>query len=157
MERSARRLLVFSLASFAAVVVFASALGPLQRALEGTDAARAVSSFHTHFDQLCWLGSAALGAALLLLARSYAGPAWAPRLLAGSYTAGALIFSGAHAVKAAGLRLGWSGATRIVFPALASIGGVTLLVAAAAAATIAWSLVRAPAPGREARGSLGAE
>jgi len=145
MERSGRTLLLFSLASFVAVVVFASALGPLQKHLAGTDAARALASFHTHFDQLCWLGSAALGAALHFLAGSFRGPAWAPRLLAASYAPGALVFSGAHVVKAIGLRSGSAGLPGAVFPALASVGGVALLVAAAAAGTIAWSLARGPA------------
>lgn len=150
MERAARRLLLFSLAAFVAVVVFASALGPVQKALAGTEAARSIASFHAHFDQLCWLGSAALGATLLLLARSYSGPAWAPSLLAASYAAGSLVFSCAHVVRAIGERTGSAGLSGIAFRILASVGGVALLVAAAAAAAIAWSLAVSRKPGLDA-------
>jgi hypothetical protein len=148
MERAARRLLLFSLASFVAVVALGSGLGPVQKALAGGDAARSLASFHAHFDQLCWLGSAALGAALLLLAPSYRGPAWAPALLTASYAAGALVFSVSHAVRAVGQRAGSDALSRTAFAILASVGGAALLVAAAGAATIAWSLA---VPGRRTR------
>jgi hypothetical protein len=142
MQRSGRRLLLFSLASFVAVVVFGSALGPLQKALAGTDAARALASFHAHFDQLCWLGSAALGAALLFLDGSYRGPRWAPALLGWAYPLGALVFSGGHAIKAIGIALAMPLVPRVVVPVLASAGGVLLLAAVCGAGAIAASLLR---------------
>jgi hypothetical protein len=151
MERSGRRLLLFSLASFVAVVLLASALGPAQKALAGTEAARAIALFHAHFDQLCWLGSAALGATLLFLARAYRGAAWAPALVSWAYPAGALTFSCAHAVKALGLALDLPALPRAAYPVIASLGGVLLLVAAfGVGAIVASSLRRAGAAEREA-------
>lgn len=138
MERSARRLLLASLLAFPVVVALGSALGPAHRRLSAfPDALRALDLFHTHFDQLVWLGSSALGAALHLLAPRYSGPVWAPRWLAPAYLLGALLFSVSFAVKGVALRLGMVALARWTSPLLASLGGVSLLVAAVCAATVA--------------------
>jgi hypothetical protein len=140
-ERHARTLLLFSLASLPLVIAFGTLRGiPAMRALlETPEAARSVASFHSHFDQLCWLGAAALGAALFLLREGYRGPAWAVRWLARAYIAGSLLFSVAHAVRAAGVAAGSERLARGGFGLLVSVGGTLLLVAMATGAIVAWS------------------
>ena len=85
MERAARRLLAFSFVSLLAVLVFGMVRGlaPVRAWLAAPDVARTAALFHSHFDQLCWLGSAAAGTALWVLRDSYRGAAWAPRLKTG--------------------------------------------------------------------------
>jgi hypothetical protein len=151
MERSAHRLLILSLAGFAAVVGLGTIRASPAHAWLDTDAAgvAALQAFHAHFDSLVWLGAAALGAALKLLAPGYRGPAWAPRLLAPVYGAGAVVFAGSYAVKGLGLRLGVAALARPVPAALASLGGLLLLASAACGLVIAWSAFTAQRAGAE--------
>lgn len=144
MERASRQLLVFSLAGFAAVVALGTLrASPAHLAFDvSPEVVRSLQSFHTHFDVLAWLGPAALGGALHLLAPAYSGPAWAPRTLAPCYALGAIVFSGSYAVKALGLRAGIDVLARPIAPALASAGGLLLLGAAGCAVTIGWALLR---------------
>jgi hypothetical protein len=148
MERASRQLLLFSLGGFVAVVALGTVrASPAHAAFDTSpEIVRSLQSFHAHFDSLVWLGAAALGGALRLLAPAYRGPAWAPRLLPAAYAAGSIVFSGSYAVKALGLRFGLDVLARPVAPALASVGGLLLLGAAGCAATIGWTLQR-PSPG----------
>jgi hypothetical protein len=151
MERSSRLLLLFSLAGFAAVIGLGTIrASPAHLALDTTpEVIRSFQAFHAHFDALAWLGAAALGAVVGRLAPAYRGPAWAPRLLAPAYAAGAVIFSGSYAVRGLGLRFGVAPLARPVAPILASIGGLLLLAAAGSALAIGWAIWRA---GPEERG-----
>jgi len=154
MERSAHRLLLLSLAGFATVVGLGTIrASPAHLLLDNEASVQAFQAFHAHFDSLVWLGAAALGAALKLLAPGYRGPDWAPRWLAPAYAMGAVVFAGSYAVKGLGLRLGVAPLARAVPAALASLGGVLLLGAALCALVVAWSVLtaqradRAAAPG----------
>jgi hypothetical protein len=155
MERAARRLVLFSFLSFLAVLVTGTlrGIGPVKAWLDGPELLRLAALFHSHFDQLCWLGAAAAGAALWILRDAYRGPAWAPALLSFTYPAGALLFSTAFLLKVVGVRAGIEALARGVFGALVSVGGALLLVALAAGAAVAWGLRRPGAPRRDAAGA----
>jgi hypothetical protein len=144
MERSARHLLLLSLAGFCAVVAFGTArASPAHLVLDTTpEVIRSFQAFHAHFDAMVWLGAAALGATLKLLAPGYAGPAWAPRALAPAYGLGAVLFSFSYAAKALGARFEIAALARPVAIVLASAGGVLLLAAAGCVLVIGWSLRR---------------
>jgi len=144
MDRAARLLLVYSLLAFAAVIGLGMLRASPAHLAMDTDPAvvQALQSFHAHLDSLGWLGAAALGAALRLLAPAYRGPAWAPRTLALSYAAGAALFPVAYAAKGIGLRLGAGVLVRLASPLLASLGGLSLLVAGGCALVVAWRVVR---------------
>jgi hypothetical protein len=137
-----RRLALLSLSSFALVVLFGTiraAPTPLKAFLAASpDAERAMASFHAHFDALCWLGAAALAAALHLLGTTRA-PGWAATACCSGYLVGSLAFSGGYAVKAFGLAAGLPLVARGLATALISGGGLLLVGAAAAAALLAWS------------------
>jgi hypothetical protein len=146
MERSARLLLVSSLAGFAAVIVLGTIrASPAHRLLDTPESVKSFQAFHSHFDALVWLGAAALGTALRSLASAYRGPAWAPRALAPAYLLGATVFSTSFAVRALGERFGVAVLARPVAPALASSGGVLMIAAAACALVVAFGVVRGPA------------
>lgn len=144
MERSARRLLVYSFASLVAVLAFGTlrGSGPVRAWLDGPELLRNAALFHSHFDQLCWLGAAAAGAVLWILRDGYGGPSWAPPLFAWSYGAGALLFSTAFLLKVVGLRIESVILSRFAFGALVSVGGALLVVAMISGAVIARGLVR---------------
>lgn len=143
LDRAARRLLLFSLAGFAGVVLFGTIrASPAHQLLDGPESLRSFQSFHAHFDALAWLGAAALGAALRPFAAAYRGPEWAPGLLVPSYCAGAVVFSCSYAVKGLGERFAVELLVRPLAPLLASLGGLGLVAAAGCAGVVAWSLAR---------------
>jgi hypothetical protein len=148
MELAARRLLTFSFVSLLAVLAFGTLRGaaPFKAWLDGPELLRVAGLFHSHFDQLCWLGTASAGAALWILRDAYRGPVWAPPLFAGSYSAGALLFSTAFLVKVIGLRTESAAVARVGFGAVVSLGGVLLVIAFIAGAAIALGLLRTKAP-----------
>ena len=152
METAARRLVTFSFASFLLVLASGTVrgMGPVRAWLDGPELLRTAALFHSHFDQLCWLGAAATGAALWILRDAYHGAGWAPRLFTWSYPAGALLFSCAFLVKLFGLRLERVALSRVAFGALVSIGGALLIVALVAGAAIAVGVLRAGPPRNEA-------
>lgn len=151
-----RRLATFSLGAFVVVVVVGTvraAPTPLKGFIAAVpEAEKAMASFHSHFDALCWLGAAALAAALHLLddAGRLAG-GWAWRLAA-PYMAGSLLFSTGFAVKALGLAAGIPAIGKGLATALISGGGLCLLVAAGAALVILWQARRAGGAGGPGRG-----
>jgi hypothetical protein len=153
MERAARLLLASSLVAFAVVIGLGTLrASPAHQLLDTPEAVKSLQAFHSHFDNLVWLGSAALGATLKLLAPGYRGPAWAPRLLAPAFLAGAVVFACSFAVKALGQRCALGALVRPLAPALASLGGVGMLLAAVAALVVARSFLAAPretAPGAD--------
>ena len=142
MERAARQLLLFSFTCFVGVIAFAMVLGPAHKAVHSRDVARSIDLFHQHFDQLCWLGAAALGTALRHLAPRYAGPAWAPARLARAYALGSVTFAAAFVPRAIGQLTGAALLARVGFAALASIGGASLVAAAVSATAIIRALAR---------------
>jgi hypothetical protein len=145
MLRASHRLLLLSLAGFAAVIGLGTIRASPAHVLLDTEPSVVVAfqAFHAHFDSLVWLGAAALGATLKVLAPGYRGPAWAPRVLAPAYALGAVVFAGSYAVKGLGLRLGIAALSRPVPAALASIGGLLLLLAAACALAVGWAVLEA--------------
>jgi hypothetical protein len=147
MERSARLLLVTSLAGFAAVIGFGTLrASPAHKLLDTAESVKSFQAFHAHFDALVWLGAAALGTALWLLRDAYRGPAWVPRALAPAYGLGAVVFSCSYAVRALGERFAIPALVKPLAPLLASAGGLCLVAAAGAALVIAWGVLR-EAPG----------
>lgn len=150
MERSARLLLASSFASLVLVLAFGTlrGIGPVRAWLDSPELLRNAALFHSHFDQLCWLGAAAAGTVLWILRDVYGGPSWAPPLFAWSYGAGALLFSSAFLFKVVGLRIERAVLSRVAFGALVSVGGALLLVAMIAGAVIALGLIRRK-PGEE--------
>lgn len=148
MEIAARRLVAFSFLSFLFVLVSGTArgMGPVKAWLDGPELLRAAALFHSHFDQLCWLGASATGVTLWILRDDYRGARWAPRLFAWSYPAGALLFSCAFLLKILGLRLESAVLSRLGFGALVSIGGALLLVALVAGAALALGMLRPRTP-----------
>ncbi len=154
MERAARRLVTFSFCSLLAVLVTGTirGMGPVKAWLDGPELVRLAALFHSHFDQLCWLGAAAAGAALWILRDAYHGPDWAPRLFAWTYPAGALLFSTAFLAKVVGVRLDIAALSRAAFGGLVSVGGALLLGALVAGIAIAAGLLgkgaAAAEPGR---------
>ncbi len=143
MERAARRLVTFSFLSLLFVLVSGTirGMGPVKAWLDGPELLRLAALFHSHFDQLCWLGAAAAGAAFWILRDAYRGPAWAPRLFSWSYPAGALIFSTAFLAKVIGVRIESAALARAAFGGLVSVGGALLLVALLAGVRVAAGLV----------------
>ena len=142
MDRAARLLLVYSLLAFAAVIGLGILRASPAHLAMDTDPAvvQALQSFHSHLDGLAWLGAAALGAVLRLLAPAYRGPPWAPPALALAYGAGAVLFPVAYALKGIGLRLGLGLLPALLAPLLASLGGLLLLAAGGCALVIAWGV-----------------
>lgn len=147
MERAARRLLLFSLVSLLAVLVLGMlrGAGPIRAWLADPDRARTAALFHSHFDQLCWLGAAAAGAVLWILRDGYRGPAWAPRVFSFAYAAGALLFSAAFALKLVAQAVGSGALARGGFAALVSLGGALLAAAVASGAVLVRGLEAGPA------------
>ena len=141
-----RTLARFSLAAFVMVVFFGtvrSAPTSIHAALAAVpEAEKAMASFHAHFDALCFVGSAALAAALHLLGEA-GSPPWAPRALALGYTSGSVIFSGGYAVKSFGLAYGLPALVKPVAIVMISGGGLLLIGAAAAAAVVLRGSLRA--------------
>ncbi len=150
MERAARGLLRYSFASLVAVLAFGTlrGTGPVRAWLDGPELLRNAALFHSHFDQLCWLGAAAAGATLWILRDAYSGPAWAPTLFAWSYLAGTLLFSAAFLVKVVGLRVEIAILARFAFGALVSVGGALLVLAMFSGTAIALGLARGKAEAR---------
>ncbi len=130
MKRQALLLSNFSFICFIAVFVFGLAFGPLQKAY-GDHAAvmRNLSLFHNHFDQLCWLGAAALGATLYVARDRFAGSERVLRVFGASYMLGTSLFSMAFLARALGLILASPAVERHVFLGLVSVGGLFEIVA----------------------------
>jgi hypothetical protein len=135
-----RQLTRFSLGAFVLAIVFGTiraAPTPLRAALAASpEAERAMASFHTHFDALCFVGAAALALLLNLLGEVPRAPAWTARALAGGYAAGSAFFSFGYAVKGLGLLAGQPLLWRGLATAMISGGGLLLLGAAASAALL---------------------
>jgi hypothetical protein len=145
MRHSARGLLKFSFVCLLGVLVSGTmrGVGPVRAWLDhAPDAARTAALFHSHFDQLCWLGAAAVGAALWILRDTYRGPAWAPLVFAFTYSGGALLFSSSFALKLVGQRLGSAALQRVGFAVLLSTGGALLVAAFASGLLVAAGLLR---------------
>jgi hypothetical protein len=130
---------------FVLVLGMIRGIGPVRTWLAAPDAARTAALFHSHFDQLCWLGAAAAGTVLWILRDAYRGPGWAPRVFAFTYATGALLFSSSFAVKLAGQRIGSAMVERGAFAALVSLGGALFIAAVASGSVVVRGLVRGDA------------
>lgn len=67
MKSDTRRLFLFSFLSFMIVILMGTLNAPLKKSFQNTDIWTNVTLFHSHFDQLSWLGSAAIGAIFYFL------------------------------------------------------------------------------------------
>lgn len=146
MNRPARWLFLFSLGSFVVVVV-----SGIARRVPGLRSppypyAKLLELFHAHFDSLCWLGAAALGATLVWAGHSVKGRERLARALALSYLGGSLLFSLSFVVRIAGHLLGSELVLSRVFLAFIVTGSVGLVVSAALAGWLLWALWRASPP-----------
>jgi hypothetical protein len=68
-----KKLIIFSFLSFIFVFVFGAVFSPMKKAISDPEVLRNFDLFHNHFDQLCWLGAAAIGATLYFLRDKYSG------------------------------------------------------------------------------------
>jgi hypothetical protein len=102
MKTQSIRLFIFSFICFIGVLIFGSILGPLKKAIVDLDVFKNISLFHSHFDQLCWLGSAAIGATFWVLDPIFKGSETVLKIFAYSYMLGTLLFSMGFLFRAIG-------------------------------------------------------
>jgi hypothetical protein len=150
MERSARQMLLFSFGSFVLVLAFGSvrAMGPLRHVLDTPASTKSLQAFHSHFDQLCWLGSAALGATMWILRDAWRGPRWVPPTFNACWFAGSVLFATSFFVRGVGEALSRPALARGAYALLVSAGGSLFFPVMALGAWIALGAVRAPSAAR---------
>lgn len=144
MKNEARKLLFFSFVSFLFVFIFGliRTMGPFKALLGQPGAYENVMLFHSHFDQLCWLGAAAIGTVFLAFGDHYQGSQHAVKYFAHAYIEGTLIFSLAFLVRAVGYMANIAILRNVVFTVMVSLGGVYFLVLLACGVIIARGLHR---------------
>lgn len=144
MKRYARWLFTYSFASFLCVLAFGLArrAGPLREL--GGPAGKSVALFHTHFADLCWLGSAALGAFVLWASERQGHLEKPVRWLATAYIVGTASFSLSFLARAAGLLADVAALRTPVFVALVAFGSVCFAAVLALGACVLRSLVAEP-------------
>jgi len=149
MDKHARRLFLFSFASFCLVLAFGTvrATGPLREFFDRPASLKSLQDFHAHFDALCWLGSAALGAALWVWREKWRGPAFVPAAFTLCWMVGSLLFAASFLAKGLGEALGLSWMARGLYAALASVGGTLFFPVIGLGGWMALSAARADGPG----------
>ena len=132
-------MLLFSFASFLLVLAFGSvrAMGPLRQLLDTPASARSLQAFHSHFDDLCWLGSAGLGAAMWAFRDAWRGPRWVAPAFNACWFAGSVLFAGSFLAKGLGEATGHPALARAGYAILASVGGTLFFPVMALGAWIA--------------------
>ena len=130
MERDSRKLLIFSFISFLCVFIFGTlrAMGPFKNFFNDTKAMDNVMLFHSHFDQLCWLGAATLGIVFYCLRQKYQGSLNAIKYFTYLYITGTLMFSFAFLVRALGIAMNVLILQKLIFAILVSISGALFMV-----------------------------
>jgi hypothetical protein len=125
MARHARQMLLFSFAAFLFVLVFGTvrATGPLREFLDRPVSLRSLQAFHAHFDSLCWLGSAALGAVMWVLGDAWQGPRFVPAAFTACWMGGSVLFAGSFLARGLGEALEVPWMARGLYAILASLGG----------------------------------
>lgn len=137
MKNHAVNFFIFSFICFIGVLIFGLALGPIKKALIEEDIFRNISLFHNHFDQLCWLGSAAIGCVFWVLDHKYKGSEIAVMIFSFSYMLGTLLFSFGFLFRALGIFYGSNMIKIFATAGMLSIGGLLMLVTTACALYIA--------------------
>lgn len=128
MRKQAAHLLVFSFICFIGVFVFGSILGPIQKIYSDPHVIRNFNLFHNHFDQLCWLGAAAIGAVLYATHDKYNGSERILRVFAISYMLGTILFSFAFLVRAFGIILMSKMLEKGLYIGFVSLGGLINII-----------------------------
>jgi len=98
-----KKLFIFSFLSFIFVFIFGAVFSPIKKVISDPEVLRNFDLFHNHFDQLCWLGAAAIGATFYFLRDKYNGSHRLLNIFTTSYMFGTLIFSGAFLIRGIGL------------------------------------------------------
>ena len=141
MKKQATNLFIFSFICFIVVLIFGSLLNPIKKSLVDTDIFRNFSLFHSHFDQLCWLGSAALGCTFYALDNRYSGSKVILAIFTFSYTVGSLLFSSGFLFRAIGKIFKNGIIEKGAAIGMISLGGLLILVAAFCALYIAYCII----------------
>jgi hypothetical protein len=124
MQKQAMDLFVFSFICFIGVFVFGSILGPLQKIYSDPQVVRNFNLFHNHFDQLCWLGAAAIGAFFYAAHNRYNGSERILRTFTITYMLGTTLFSFAFLVRGVGLIVMSKMLEEEAYIGLVSLGGL---------------------------------
>jgi hypothetical protein len=137
MKKQAIRFFIFSFICFIGVLVFGSILGPIKRSFSDTEVFRNISLFHSHFDQLCWLGSAALGCTFWGLDHKFKGSEIVLKIFAFSYMLGSLLFSSGFLFRALGVIYNSSVIEKVATIGMISFGGFFIVVTIVCAVYVA--------------------
>lgn len=141
MQKQAMQLFAFSFICFIGVFVFGSILGPLQKIYNDPQVIRNFNLFHNHFDQLCWLGAAAIGAVLYAARDRFNGSERILRIFTISYMLGTTLFSFAFLVRALGLILMSRMLEKGVYMGLVSLGGLFNIITMICGVYVAISII----------------
>ncbi len=141
MRKQAMRLFVFSFICFLGVFVFGSILGPLQKIYNDPQVVRNFNLFHNHFDQLCWLGAAAIGAFFYAARNRYTGSGRTLRIFTITYMLGTTLFSFAFLVRGAGLIVMSPMLEKTAYTGLVSLGGLFNVISLITGIYIAINLI----------------
>lgn len=137
MKKQALNLFIFSFICFIGVLVFGSILGPIKKSFTDTDVFRNISLFHNHFDQLCWLGSAAIGSTFWVLEHKYKGSEMVLKIFAFTYMLGTFLFSSGFLFRALGAILDNSIIEKAATIGMISFGGLLIVVTTVCASYVA--------------------
>ncbi len=124
MQKQAMRLFAFSFICFIGVFVFGSILGPLQKIYNDPQVVRSFNLFHNHFDQLCWLGAAAIGAFLYAARDRYNGSERILKTFTITYMLGTTLFSFVFLVRGVGIIAMSKVLEKETYIGLVSLGGL---------------------------------
>lgn len=127
MKRYTRILFVYSFTSFLFVVVFGALNAPLKKAFYGTEIWNNITAFHNHFDQLCWLGAAAIGALFHFMSDRFTGSAKIAGIFTYLYICGTLTFSMAFLVRGLGIYLHLDVLEKKTFVLMIMTGGLAYI------------------------------
>lgn len=137
MKEQATRFLIFSFICFIGVLLFGSILGPIKKTFSDTEVFRNISLFHSHFDQLCWLGSAAIGATFWILDSKFKGSEMALKIFSFSYMLGTLLFSFGFLLRAIGFVFNNRIIEKVAAIGMLSLGGLLIVITIISAVYIA--------------------
>ena len=137
MKKQAIRFFIFSFICFIGVLLFGSILGPIKKSFSDTEVFRDISLFHSHFDQLCWLGSAALGCTFWGLDHKFKGSEMVLKIFSFSYMLGTLLFSSGFLFRALGVIYDSIIIEKVTAIGMISIGGFLIVVTIVCAVYVA--------------------
>lgn len=141
MKKQAIHLFIFSFICFIAVFISGSLLSSIKKSITDTDVLKNISLFHNHFDQLCWLGSAAIGCVFYALDNRFKRSMTVLKIFTFSYIIGTLFFSFGFLFRAIGIYYNNMILEKSVAIGMISLGGVFIIVATLCAIYIALSFI----------------